>query len=72
MNMVYFCEDLECVIDIHFENFRDRVATSFDIEDLRFVSVSVTGLTLDIGVGEELQLDFFIAISLTCWTGSFR
>jgi hypothetical protein len=71
MDMVHLFEEDECVFDIHIEDLVDAFATSFDAEDLRFVSASLTELTRDVGIGEELEFDLFVTISITLGTAAF-
>jgi hypothetical protein len=43
----------------------------FDAEDLSFVSLAMTEITGDVGVGKELQFHFFVPIAVAGRAGAF-
>jgi len=64
-------EELERIINIHFQDIGNTFVPPFDAEDFWLISFPMTEIAGNIGIRQKLKLYFFISIAIAGRTGSF-
>ena len=69
--MIHLMEEVQSFIDIHIQDLTNRLPSPSDGENFRFIPLSLTELTRNIGVRQKLQFNLFVAVPITSRTGTF-
>jgi hypothetical protein len=69
--MIDLMEEFECIIDIHFQDIRNTLASPFDAEDFWLISFPMTEIARNISIRQELKFYFFVSIAIAGRAGSF-